>query len=304
MHPAFFGGIIGWKEKTAKDCDAMIRILIVEDDPNIAKTITATLAVVGYGSDLCENGEEAVRLCAQNSYDLVLLDVMLPGMDGFSVMEQIRYREIPVIFLTAKQNVSDKVQGLRLGAEDYIVKPFEALELLARIEVVLRRFHRNASVLKYGDIAVDLEKHTVQKGGSEVSLTPKEFDILVFFLQNKDVAISRERLLATVWGYEFQGETRTVDIHIQQLRNVAYAHFRFKQNIQNLNAGTVSENLVQFGQIIKQLLVRHLFVHLPDQPFMNVAVLTMWHLCHTITSFHLNNCSNNNMFFSIWQEVL
>ena len=218
MHPAFFGGIIGWKEKTAKDCDAMIRILIVEDDPNIAKTITVTLAVVGYGSDLCENGEDAVRLCAQNSYDLVLLDVMLPGMDGFSVMEQIRYREIPVIFLTAKQNVSDKVQGLRLGAEDYIVKPFEALELLALIEVVLRRFHRNATVLKYGDIAVDLEKHTVQKGGSEVSLTPKEFDMLVFFLQNKDVAISRERLLATVWGYEFQGETRTVDIHIQQLR--------------------------------------------------------------------------------------
>ena len=146
------------------------------------------------------------------------MDVMLPGLSGFQVLEEIRCREIPVIFLTAKQDVADKVRGLRLGAEDYIVKPFEAVELLARIEVVLRRSHKGRELLQYEEITVDLEKHRALKNGEPVALTPKEFDVLVLFLQNVDIALTRERLLSSVWGYEFQGESRTVDTHVQQVR--------------------------------------------------------------------------------------
>ncbi len=196
----------------------MADILIVEDDTNIAKTIEAVLQIAGYRSSVCSDGTGAVKTVEEESFDLILLDVMLPDMDGFAVMERIRYREIPVIFLTARQNMMDKVTGLRLGAEDYIVKPFEALELLARIEVILRRCHRGTHQLSYDEICVDTDSHTVTRNGERVMLTPKEFDILVFFLQNRDVAVSRDRLLAAVWGYGYGGETRTVDIHIQQLR--------------------------------------------------------------------------------------
>ncbi|MBQ2827504.1 MAG: response regulator transcription factor [Clostridia bacterium] len=202
----------------------MTKILIVEDDENIAGTIKATLTMVGYTTEICYNGAEAVEVILGGQWDLVLLDVMLPGLDGFGVMEKIRSTEIPVIFLTAMQNVLDKVNGLRLGAEDYIVKPFEALELLARIEVVLRRKNKLSSVIKYGDITVDTEGYTVKKGESTVALTPKEFQSLMLFLSNIDVAVTRERLLSTVWGYDFEGESRTVDIHIQQLRKKLGLH--------------------------------------------------------------------------------
>ena len=202
----------------------MAKILIVEDDENIAGTIKATLTMVGYGCDICYNGSEAVDRAMGGEWDLILLDVMLPGLDGFAVMEKIRDTDIPVIFLTAMQNVLDKVNGLRLGAEDYIVKPFEALELLARIEVVLRRKNKLSSVRKYGDITVDVDSHTVKKGDRTVSLTPKEFESLMLFLSNIDVAVTRERLLSTVWGYDFEGESRTVDIHIQQLRKKLGLH--------------------------------------------------------------------------------
>ncbi len=193
-------------------------ILIVEDDPNIAKMIAATLSIGGYASRICGDGDRAVEEIRSGRYDLVLLDVMLPGQDGFSVIQQVRSCGTPVIFLTAVQDVADKVRGLKLGAEDYIVKPFEAMELLARVEVVLRRAKREASRLTYGPIAVNLDEHTVRVGDKPVALTPKEFDVLVFFLRNPDVALTRERLLSAVWGYEFAGETRTVDIHVQQVR--------------------------------------------------------------------------------------
>ena len=135
------------------------------------------------------------------------------------VLEKIRSREIPVICLTAMGSVSDKVRGLRLGAEDYIVKPFEAMELLARIEVVLRRFHTDeSSILQYDEIQVDIQRHTVTKDGEEVTLTPKQFDVLVFLMKHVDLAVSRDQLLSAVWGYEFEGESRTVDIHVQQVR--------------------------------------------------------------------------------------
>lgn len=196
----------------------MVQILIVEDDPHISKMIEATVSIGGYEGEICGDGSEAVRRITDGSYDLILLDVMLPGLNGFEVLKQIKYRDIPVIFLTAMQEVSDKVKGLRLGAEDYIVKPFEAVELLARIEVVLRRTNRNQNILKFQDITVNIEEHTAKLGDTLVALTPKEFELLVFFLQHKDIALTRERILSSVWGYDFEGETRTVDIHVQQIR--------------------------------------------------------------------------------------
>ena len=202
----------------------MAKILIVEDDVNIAKMLEVTLSIGGYESERCDNGKKGVDLVTSQSYDLVLLDVMLPDMDGFKVIEYIDKEETAVIFLTALQDVMDKVKGLKLGAEDYIVKPFETVELLARIEVVLRRKHKSKNTIHYGDITMNIDEHTVKKGDDYVSLTPKEFDILAFFLQNQDIALTRERLLATVWGYEFMGETRTVDIHVQQIRKKMGLH--------------------------------------------------------------------------------
>lgn len=198
----------------------MIQILIVEDDENISKMLAATLSIGGYGYAQCGDGLEAVERITAGNYDLILLDVMLPGADGFAVLDTIRARgcETPVIFLTALGAVADKVKGLRGGAEDYIVKPFEAVELLARIEVVLRRAGKSEMRLRYGDIRVDIERHTVTKAGVPIVLTPKEFDVLVFFMRNIDMAITREQLLSNIWEYNYTGESRTVDIHVQQVR--------------------------------------------------------------------------------------
>lgn len=195
-----------------------IQVLIIEDDPHIAQMLQASLAIVHYDSEWCDNGDDALPLLLSGRFDLALLDVMLPGQDGFALMEQARGCSTPVIFLTARQDVVDRVKGLRLGAEDYIVKPFETVELLARIDVVLRRAHRTQTILTYGDIRLNLDKHTVEKTGRLIALTPKEFDVLAFFMQHPDIAITRNRLLAAVWGYEFAGESRTVDIHVQQVR--------------------------------------------------------------------------------------
>lgn len=196
----------------------MLEILIVEDDINIAKLIETTVTMGGYRGYICHNGKEAAMKIQTNHYDLILLDVMLPEMDGFTIIQQMKKNDTPVIFLTAMQEVTDRVKGLRLGADDYIVKPFEAIELLARIEVVLRRVNKGQIIYYYDDLTVNVEEHTCKKKDKIINLTPKEFELLVFFLQHKNIAVSRERLLSAVWGYDFEGETRTVDIHIQQLR--------------------------------------------------------------------------------------
>ena len=159
----------------------------------------------------------------KGNYDLILLDVMLPGKDGFEIIEEIRGREVPVIFLTAKSDVNDKVRGLRSGADDYIAKPFEAIELLARVEAVLRRAHKNENVLKFRNIVADLDGRQ-DHYGKPVTLTPREFSLLVFFMQNVNMAISREQLLSAVWGYSYMGENRTVDVHINLLRKKLGLH--------------------------------------------------------------------------------
>lgn len=202
----------------------MIRILTVEDDENIAKSIKTILSTVNYYCDICYDGNAAVDVIIKGNYDLILLDVMLPGKDGFEIIEEIRGREVPVIFLTAKSDVNDKVRGLRSGADDYIAKPFEAIELLARVEAVLRRAHKNENVLKFRNIVADLDGRQVTLDGKPVTLTPREFSLLVFFMQNVNMAISREQLLSAVWGYSYMGENRTVDVHINLLRKKLGLH--------------------------------------------------------------------------------
>lgn len=206
-----FSRLILWK-------GFLMKILIVEDDVNIAKYIQTCLSVGNYESEICMDGKSAVERVTSSYYDLVLLDIMLPEMDGFEVMEKIKNCGVPVIYLTAMQDVTSKVRGLKSGAEDYIVKPFETLELLARIDLVLKRYKKTLDVLEYGNISMNIEKHTITKDGMLVTLTPKEFDVLSFFIQHQDIVISRETLLATIWGYQYEGETRTVDTHVQQVR--------------------------------------------------------------------------------------
>ena len=196
----------------------MNKILIAEDEPAIANLIKTALDGPDYSCTWAADGITAADLLEQKPFDLVLLDIMLPGADGYEVLEYCRTLEVPVIFLTAKGTVEDRVRGLRLGAEDYIAKPFEPLELLARIEVVLRRRDKGDKVLTYGPIRQELSSHTVTLNGKPVALSPKEFDLLQVFLQHQNLALSRDKLLSMVWGYEYAGESRTVDIHVQRLR--------------------------------------------------------------------------------------
>jgi DNA-binding response OmpR family regulator len=194
------------------------KILVVEDDAAISALIEASLDLGNYEHQSCAHGNDALFRIQTEKYDLILLDIMLPGLDGFEIMERIHGREIPVIFLTARDKVDDRVRGLKMGAEDYIVKPFEPRELLARIEVVLRRYNRSSQELKYHDIEVSLTERMVRQAGEPIFLTPKEFDLLVLLIKHVDEALSREVILQQVWGYCFVGETRTVDMHIMQLR--------------------------------------------------------------------------------------
>ena len=197
----------------------MIHVLIVEDEKPISSLIRMSLTKEGYRCTCAYDGAEAADLLEKNQYDLILLDVMLPEVDGFELMEYIRPLEIPVIFLTAKSAVADRVKGLRLGAEDYIVKPFELMELLARVETVLRRCGKTGRVLTLPpDIEVDTASHVVRRGGVPVALTSKEYDLLLLFLQNKNIALYRDRIYEKVWGEEFLGDSRTVDLHIQRMR--------------------------------------------------------------------------------------
>lgn len=195
------------------------RILIVEDDESISKIILKNLTSAGYAVAAYYDGAEAARaVVSDTDFDLALLDIMLPGMDGFELMGYMKHADIPVIYLTAKADLDSKIQGLRDGAEDYIVKPFEILELLVRIEKVLERTGKMRQVLEVNDLTINLLERSVRKNGEEISLKPMEFDLLVMLAKNKNIALSRERLLHGVWGVDYVGETRTVDVHIGQLR--------------------------------------------------------------------------------------
>lgn len=196
----------------------MIKILIVDDEKPICDLIDLNLSAAGYFCKSVQDGMKAIELIEKETFDLILLDIMLPGVDGFDIMEYIRPLKIPVIFITAKGDVKDRVKGLRLGAEDYLVKPFDVVELVARVEAVLRRYNKTERRLSAGDVVVDVEARTVKKAGRPVELTNKEFLLLVLFLRNRNVALFRETLYEKVWEGEYSGDSRTLDLHVQRLR--------------------------------------------------------------------------------------
>lgn len=197
----------------------MRRILVVEDDEAINKLICMNLNVAGYETLPVFDGAAAKSaLSSGRAFDLALLDIMLPQADGFSLLEPLRARGVPAIFLTAKNDLESKLRGLTEGAEDYIVKPFEILELLVRIEKVLSRHGTDGDVIALGEVEIHPLERVVLRRGNVVMLTPIEFDLLLLFARNRNIALSRERLLGSVWGADFLGESRTVDIHISQLR--------------------------------------------------------------------------------------
>lgn len=197
----------------------MIRILIVEDEKAISDLIYMNLTDAGYQCTCALDGMTACDLLEENTYDLALLDIMLPEVDGYELLEYIRPLEIPVIFITAKAGVNDRVKGLDLGAEDYIVKPFEIVELLARVKVVLRRYHKlGESHIQLKQIQIDTENRKVLKGHKEIELTPKEFDLLLLFAQNPNITLFRDKIYEHVWETDFTGDTRTLDLHVQRLR--------------------------------------------------------------------------------------
>ena len=200
------------------EISTMIRILIVDDEKPICDLIDLNLSAAGYRCTCVQDGMDAISLIEKDAFDLILLDVMLPGADGYDVMEYIRPLEIPVIFITAKHEVKDRVKGLKLGADDYLVKPFDVVELVARVEAVLRRYNKAEQIVTVGDVVVDAEARRVTKGGQPVVLTNKEFGLLMLFVKNKNVALFRETLYEKVWEGEYFGDSRTLDLHVQRLR--------------------------------------------------------------------------------------
>jgi DNA-binding response OmpR family regulator len=197
-------------------------ILIVDDDENIADIIKLYLENSGYSTKRCYDGKEAVSVFSEYKPDLVLLDVMLPHMDGIDVLKAIRKdSEVPVIMLTAKGETFDKVLALELGADDYIVKPFEPKELIARVKAVLRRYSadtQSKEELRFDNIVIDMNSYTVNYNGEEIKMPPKEFELLYYLANNKNRVFTREQLLCEVWGYDYPGDSRTVDVHVKRLR--------------------------------------------------------------------------------------
>ena len=201
----------------------MARITVVEDETAIRELIRLNLELAGYEVQEARDGLEGLNLIRNGSTDLVLLDIMMPKMDGYTLLEELKKNNIAVICLTAKDSVRDKVKGLELGADDYMTKPFDSMELLARVKAVLRRTGVDkasdvAKAVSYRDIVLEPDQHRVSKNGQEVPLTLKEFELLAYLIDHKGNVLTREQLLSQIWGYDYEGNTRTVDMHVQRLR--------------------------------------------------------------------------------------
>ncbi|MBP1991614.1 response regulator transcription factor [Paenibacillus eucommiae] len=194
----------------------MAAILIVEDEPSINELVKRNLQLVGHRCTSVFDGLTAISEMHAQTYDLIILDIMLPELDGFEVFKQAH--EIPTIFLTARSSLSDRIMGFSMGADDYLTKPFEMLELLARVEAVLRRTQKNRSCFEAEAVRIDFDSRQVFYEGQLVECTPKEYELLEVLVNNRNIALSRERLLELVWGYDYEGDTRTIDVHIQKLR--------------------------------------------------------------------------------------
>lgn len=198
-----------------------MRVLVVEDAKDMNRLIVKTLTRAGYSVDGCYNGEEALDFLAGAEYDAILLDVMMPKMDGYALLEKLRSQgmDTPVLFLTARDAISDRVKGLDLGADDYLVKPFDFEELLARIRAMTRKkTGKRSNVFTLGDLQVDAQSHTVTRGGQEINLLPKEFTILEYMIRNQGTVLSREQLENQIWNYERSGSSNNIDVYISKLR--------------------------------------------------------------------------------------
>ncbi len=196
----------------------MIKILIIEDEQLISNLIKMTLDDEGYICETAFDGEQAIDKIDTINPDLILLDVMLPKISGYDILNYAKTIDIPVIMITAKSETSDKVKGLREGADDYITKPFEVVELLARVEALLRRLSKLDNKLTILDIEIDLIKRSVTKKGEEIALTIKEYDLFLMLVQNKNIALFRDKILEKVWGFDYEGDSKTLDLHISRIR--------------------------------------------------------------------------------------
>jgi Response regulators consisting of a CheY-like receiver domain and a winged-helix DNA-binding domain len=196
----------------------MLKVLVVEDERPISNLICLNLKKAGYDCTALYDGKSAADILVDHTFDLILLDIMLPEINGYELMEYIRPMGIPVIFITAKASLDDRMRGLTSGAEDYLIKPFEIVELLARINIVMRRYNKADSKLHYKNIEADIDNRTVTLDGQPVVLTPKEFDLLVMFIRNINITLYRDRLYESIWETDWMGDTRTLDLHVQRLR--------------------------------------------------------------------------------------
>ena len=196
-----------------------MKILLAEDHDNLREIIEDYLVVHGYVVESFDNGEDAYYSFLTESYDLVLLDVMMPKMDGFTLCKKIREKEeIPILFITAKVQEVDQLKGYELGCDDYIIKPFEIIELIARVETVLRRYNKISRYLSVYDIVVDTSSRVVKKNNEIINLTMKEYDLLVLFIRNKNIALFRDSIYENIWHESYLGDSRTVDLHVQRMR--------------------------------------------------------------------------------------
>ena len=202
----------------------MYKILVVDDEPKIREVIREYAEFSGYEVTEAEDGMSAIGLCKLNDYDLVIMDIMMPKLDGFSACKEIKkIKDIPVIMLSARGEEYDKLFGFELGIDDYIVKPFSPKELIARVNAVLSRVHSSSgtpqNTLKFGGLEINIPASVVTVDGKKVDLTPKEYELLFYLVENKNIALSRDKLLSDIWGYDFFGDDRTIDTHIKNLRN-------------------------------------------------------------------------------------
>lgn len=197
-----------------------MKILVVDDEKLIRDVICEYCENEGYTIKEAENGLEALELVENQTFDLIILDIMMPKLDGFSVCKELKQKRIPIIVLSARGEEYDKLMGFDLGIDDYVTKPFSPKELMARVKAVLKRTNEELNEkFIYQDLVVDYSAHQVLIDGKEIALTPKEYDLLVYFIKNKNIAVSRENLLNQIWGYDFFGDDRTIDTHIKMLRN-------------------------------------------------------------------------------------
>jgi two-component system, OmpR family, response regulator ResD len=202
----------------------MYKILVVDDEPKIREVIKEYAQFSGYEVTEAEDGMSAVGLCKLNDYDLIIMDIMMPKLDGFSACKEIKkFKDIPVIMLSARGEEYDKLFGFELGIDDYVVKPFSPKELMARVNAVLNRRKASepmvAEVMKFDGLEINIPARTVTVDGEKVELTPKEYELLFYLVKNKNIALSRDKLLSDIWGYDFFGDDRTIDTHIKNLRN-------------------------------------------------------------------------------------